>query len=404
MKSISLKRTLSLPVLALFGIGNILGAGIYVLIGKVAGSAGYSTPLAFVIAMIVAGLTAFSYMELSAKYPKSAGSALYVYKAFKQRWLATLIGLILVLSGVASSATLALGFAGYLNEIIGVPPTLSAVFLIIVLCALVLTGVSESARVAVLFTIIEISGLLLIIYYGFWAGRVSINSSLMFDDTVGLGGLMVGAFLAFYAFIGFEDIVSVAEEVKKPKRSVPTAIVLSLLASSLLYIIVVVVSLSYVSPDQLSGSNAPLNLVMANIGGIDSKIISVIALVAALNGVIVQLIMGSRILYGMSMQGWVPRLFSVVQSKSKTPINAVLLTAAFMIVGILFLPLVSLAKLTSFLVLSIFCLVNGSLLRLKSKSKTPVNNNTISVPYVIPLLGLLTSGGMVIYQLVELLN
>lgn len=402
MKNVSLKRTLSLPVLTLFGVGNILGAGIYVLIGKVAGSAGYSTPFAFVVAMVIAGLTAFSYMELSAKHPKSAGSALYVYKAFKQRWLAVVIGIILVLAGVASSATLALGFAGYLSEMLDVPPVLSAIVLIIVLSGLVLVGVSESAKVAGLFTFVEIAGLVLIVATGFMAGRVSLDNTVILDKTVGLGGLMVGAFLAFYAFIGFEDIVSVAEEAKKPKKTLPLAIVLSLLISSILYIVVVVVSLSYVAPNQLAGSNAPLNLVLANIGGINPSSISVIALVAALNGVIVQLIMGSRILYGMSNQGWLPQLFSVVHPKSKTPVNAVLFVTCLMILGILFLPLLSLAKLTSFLVLSIFCLVNGSLLRLKSESKAPTNGNTINVPYAIPLLGLLTSGGMVIYQLIEM--
>src|SRR5690606_2323441 len=231
-KKASLRRSLNLPLVTLYGLGNILGAGIYVLVGKVAGAAGGSATLAFLIAMAIAGLTAFSYMELASRYPVSASVSVYLHKAFGKRWLSVMIGLAMVISGIASAAALAQGFAGYLGSLLGVPILIASVGIILLVGLVAVKGIGESASVAATFTVVEIVGLLLIVWFGREAlGSVNISDIASIDQAKGVSGVMAGAFLAFYAFIGFEDMVNVAEEVKDPRRTMPRAILLSLAAA-----------------------------------------------------------------------------------------------------------------------------------------------------------------------------
>ena len=393
----TLKRNLSLTLVTLYGLGNILGAGIYVLVGKVAGYSGENTILAFLIAMFIAGLTAFSYMELSSRYPQSASVSVYLHKAFGIKLLSVVIGLALVLGGIASAAALSQGFAGYLNDIFAVPERLAAIGLLVFLSLVAIKGIGESAKFAAIFTIVEIVGLLAII----WAGHNHISvgeftASLSIDPAIGVSGVMFGAFLAFYAFIGFEDMVNVVEEVKNPRRTMPLAILLALVSATVLYLLVVIVSMSAVSPAQLAESSAPLSLVFSKISDIDPLYISVIGIAAAVNGVLVQIIMGSRILYGLSKQGWLHKRFSNIHSKNRTPVVATVVVAAAMILGTMLLSLVSLAKVTSFLILIVFTLVNVSLIVIKRRKQS--SRPAVSVPIIIPLLGTLSCIGMVAYQ------
>ncbi len=399
MGSPRLRRNLSLPLVTLYGLGNILGAGIYVLIGKVAGLAGESTVLSFLVAMIIAGLTAFSYMELSNRYPKSASVSVYLHKAFDIHLLSKIIGLALVFGGIASAAALSKGFAGYLNQIVHVPEALFSVSLLLLLGLVAVKGIKESAKLAAAFTLVEALGLILII----WAGRSHITasefiSSLHIDPVVGLGGILLGAFLAFYAFIGFEDMVNVAEEVKKPKITMPLAILLSLAVATVLYLLVVLISISAVSPAQLAASEAPLSLVYSKVSHINPVYISLIGLSAAVNGIIVQIIMGSRILYGLSRQGWLHRNFSSINAESHTPVFATAAVVVAMMAGTLFLDLVSLARVTSFLILSVFVLVNLSLVVLKRRDGSA--EASVKVPVAVPMLGAVCSLGMIAYEIV----
>ncbi|MDQ5886144.1 MAG: amino acid permease [Patescibacteria group bacterium] len=396
----ALKRSLSLPIVTLYGLGNILGAGIYVLVGKVAGVAGYGTTMSFLLAMFVAGLTAFSYMELSGRYPVSASVSVYLHKAFGKRWLSVLIGLAMVAGGIASAAALAQGFSGYLNIFISVPTIVASVGLLVLVGLIAAKGIGESAITAAIFTVIEITGLILVI----WAGRgaltqISPGDFVRIDPTLGLSGVVAGAFLAFYAFIGFEDMVNVAEEVKNPRRTMPLAILFSLIASTVLYLLVVIISITIVPPTELATSSAPLALVYEKSGASFVAILSVIGITAAVNGVVVQVIMGSRILYGLSKQGWLRPELSKVNKKTKTPIIATALIVGLMIVATVLLPLVSLAKVTSLLVLSIFTLVNASLFVIKRRQKK--HEGYITVPIAIPALGVATSGGLIFYQLIQ---
>lgn len=397
-KNATLRRSLGLPLVALYGLGNILGAGIYVLVGKVAGFAGTSTILAFIIAMIIAAFTAFSYMELAGRFPVSASVSVYLHKAFGKRWLSILIGLTMVAGGVTSAAVLSQGFAGYLSSFINIPTSVASVGLIIILGAIAIKGIGESAKTAALLTVVEVLGLILIIWFGRSAfGTMNVSNLLTIDPAVGVGGLIAGAFLAFYAFIGFEDMVNVSEETKNPRRTMPLAILIALVTSTVLYLLVVIVAIAMVSPAELASSSAPLTLVFERSGASNAGILSLIGMVAAINGVIVQIIMGSRILYGLAKQGWISNKLAVVHSKNKTPITATLVVIGAIIICTLLLPLISLAQLTSLLVLSIFMLVNLSLVIIKRRTKK--HNGYISVPNFVPYIGTVLCVSMIVYQI-----
>jgi amino acid transporter len=395
-----LSRSLGLPLVTLYGLGNILGAGIYVLIGKVAGFAGSSTTLAFLLAMVTATVTALSYMELSGRYPVSASVSVYLHRAFGKRWLSTGIGLAMVGGGITSAAALSQGFAGYLHSFISVPTVAASVGLLVVLGAIAIKGIGESATTAAALTVLEIGGLVLVIWFGRKAfTQIDTGALLSIDPAVGLGGVFAGAFLAFYAYIGFEDMVNVAEESRNPSRTMPLAILISLVISTALYLLVVVVSTTLVSPADLARSDAPLALVFSRSGAGDVAVISAIGVIAAVNGVIVQIIMGSRILYGLANEGWIHSRFATVHPTFKTPVPATLLVVAAMIIATLALPLVSLAQLTSLLVLTIFTLVNASLIVIKRRGG--VHPGYITVPAAIPYLGVALCVGTLAVQVLS---
>lgn len=393
-----LKRSLTLPLLTLYGLGNILGAGIYVLVGKVAGYSGSSTILAFLIAMLIASFTALSYMELSSRYPVSASASIYLYKAFKSRILALIVGFALIFGGITSAAALSKGFSGYLDSIFPINETVASILLILLLGLIAAKGIGASAKLAALFTLVEVAGLLIII----WAGHShltlgGLTSSFHIDPAIGINGVLFGAFLAFYAFIGFEDMVNVSEEVKKPRTTMPLAILLSLGLATVLYVLVVMVSLSSVGAELLSQSNAPLNLVFDRVSHIDPFYISLIGIAATVNGILVQIIMGSRIFYGLSSQGWMHKRFSRVHKSYGTPVFSTAVVTGAIILGTILFGLVSLAEITSLLILSAFTLVNVGLVILKHRDKS--ENVVVKVPIIVPVLGSISCVGIMAFQL-----
>ncbi len=394
----TLKRTVTLPLLTLYGLGNILGAGIYVLIGEVVGLAGFSSPLAFLVAMVIAGLTAFSYMELSSRYPVSASVSVYLHEAFGHSRLATLVGLLIVLGGISSAAALSLGFAGYFLAFIGLPKVFISAVLLLILGGIAIRGIGESAKFASLFTLVEVFGLLLIII----AGREHLLSFdptqlLAIDPAVGWGGVFGGAFLAFYAFIGFEDMVNISEEVKNPRRTMAYAILASLGLATVLYLATVVVSIGAVPASELGASEAPLALVLQRVSSLDPILITFIGLAATINGALVQLIMGSRILYGLADRGWISPRFAGLHETYRTPVLATIVVLAATILGAFALPLVSLAKLTSLFVLAVFVIVNASLIVIKQRH--PAAKTTFEIPVILPVLGALTATAILLLQL-----
>ena len=400
----SLKRSLSPSLLTLYGLGNILGAGIYVLIGKVAGHAGIYAPMAFLLASLLACLTAFTYAELSARYPVSAGEAVYLQKGFARVWLSVLVGLLIVMAGVVSAATITRGFVGYLQVFIAVPPGLAMLLLVTVLGGLAAWGISESIRIAAVFTVLEILGLLLII----WVARPDIStavnqaSHIIPPANIDIWqGILLGTFLAFYAFIGFEDMVNVAEEVRNPWRNLPLGILLALFVSSLLYFAVAFVSVVQFTPDELAASDAPLAYIYQQSTGKTPTLISLIGIFAVVNGALIQIIMASRVLYGMARQGWVTSSLGSVHPQTRTPLQATLLVSVLVLVMALWLPIEQLAKATSYFLLTVFALVNLALWRIKSKRRDDI------VPFVIPvwvpMAGFFLTTVFLLYQVFQLL-
>jgi len=400
----SLRRRLTLPLLVLYGVGSILGAGIYVLIGKVAGYAGMQTPFAFLLAGVLAGLSALSYAELSARFPRSAGVALYIFEGFNNETLSKIIGLLIVAVGMTSTAALLNGLLGYLAEFVQVQHTLMILATVFVLTVIVIWGIRESVLIAAGMTVLEVLGLLIIL----WVSRDSLvmlpeHMPQLFgiSDMTVVTGILLGGFVAFYAYIGFEDMVNVAEEVINPQRNLPRAVIIALIVVTLFYLLIAVTSVLAVAPEQLAESDAPLALIYRLKTGQSATFISLISIVSILNGAIVQMIMASRLLYGMSRNRWLPAILSFVHARTATPIYASLLVSGIVLVLALFLPLLSLAKLTSFFTLVVFALVNLALLRVKYRE--PVSP-VLRVPYFVPALGFVFCTSFVLYQIYDVVG
>lgn len=374
-------------------MGTILGAGIYVLTGKVAAEAGLYAPLSFLLAALIASATAFSYAELSSRYPRSAGEAAYVLAAFSSRRLSILTGWAIVLTGLVSAATLANGFVGYFQVFVKLPGPVIILAIIVLLGLLAAWGIQQSMRAAVTVTLIEIAGLMMIVGA---SGEHLANLPQHLPDLVPAAdlaswtGILAGTFLAFYAFIGFEDMVNVAEEVKRPSSTIPRAIGLAMILATSLYIVVSVTAVISMPMSELSTSTAPFADLMQQQGH-SSTLISMISLVAIINGALVQIIMASRVIYGMSDQGNAPAWMARINRRTRTPVNATALVTLMILTLALALPLVSLAKITSFIVLLVFAFVNLALLKIKFDGSKPAPE--YSCPVFAPVLaGLLCVG------------
>jgi amino acid transporter len=399
-QQVTLKRAFNLPLLTFYGLGTILGAGIYVLLGEVAGSAGMATPLAFLLAAILAAFSALSYAELSARFPISAGEAIYVQQAFGRRGLSRLIGLFIVAIGVVSSATLVRGFVGYFQLFVPIAEWQIICLLVILLGGLAIKGISESAWVAAATTLNELAGLLLILAVaGENLTELPTRLPEMLPGSAGISmfGIVAGAFVAFYAFVGFEDIVNVAEEVKRPEVTLPRAVILSLVITTTLYLLISTLAVLTVPPEQLAASSAPLALVYEQATGREPVFITAIGLAAVINGALIQIIMASRVLYGMARQGWLPAALATVNATTRTPVFTSLLMCTLILIAALWLPLLTLAQVTSLITLFVFAMVNLSLWRVKAT--TPVVAGVPLFPRWMPLCGFLFSAVFILFQL-----
>ncbi|MGC6467556.1 MAG: APC family permease [Akkermansiaceae bacterium] len=359
----SLKRAVSLPALTFFGVGTILGAGIYVLIGEVAAEAGHGILWALGVAGLLAALTACSFAILSRRFPGSAGEALYVQKAFRKDRLATLTGLTVALVGMTSCATMSVGLVGYLARLVPLGETVMIVLSVSILGGIAFWGVKESVGLAVVITVVEILGLIFVASLPVWSEKsLTVEWSAFLPSTGGWewSGVFLGAFVAFFAFIGFEDIVNLAEETKNPRRNLPAAIVFSLVVAMGIYLWVAVTVISSMDPAELARHKAPLAAVVDLYHPAAVPWISGISVIAVLNGGLVQIIMASRVLYGLSSQGNLPSWFGRVHPRTATPGNGVLVVTMIILVLALSGSVGQLARLTSTITLLIFAAVNLS--------------------------------------------
>ncbi len=388
MTKAQLKRSLKLPVVTFYGIGAILGAGIYVLIGEVVAVAGYFAPLSFLAAATIALFSAFSYAELGARFPRSAGEAAYIDEAFGQQWLTRLIGLMVIFTGIVSAATMATGVVGYFQLFIDWPDAVVIALFVLVTGAVAVWGIEESAWVVVVITLLEVGGLFYVIFIAADSmATLSVTKAMLAapKDSTLLTSIFLGGFLAFYAYIGFEDMVNIAEEIKRPEKILPRAIILALSISTLLYMTVSFAALSVLTPDVLAKSSAPLADVVAAKGE-SASWVGLISLIAVINGAIVQLIMASRVVYGLASRQLLPVNLAAVNPYTSTPIRASVLCVAITLLLALLFPLVILAQITSIIVLSIFVLVNAALVRINITSPS---RETIHYPEYFPYIGFL---------------
>ncbi len=389
-----LKRAISPRMLVLFIIGDILGAGIYALTGKVAGEVGGAIWVPFLIAFLLAAMTATAYAELAGKFPQAAGAALYTHKAFKRPFFTFLVAFAVLMSGITSASAAARAFGGdYLAEFVDLPTVLVALGFVLGLAAINYWGIRESVRINIALTLVEVTGLLIILAIGaiaLFSGDGEPSRALDFDAEDGvLFAVLGGTALAFYALLGFEDTVNLAEETHEPARAFPRALFLGLAVTGAIYLGVAFVSSMILPANELAGSSGPL-LAVVEASGVDfpPKLFAAIALLAVANTALINLIMASRLLYGMARQGLVPRFLALVDGNRRTPYAAILLTVAFAGVLVSTGDLAGLADTTVLLLLLVFTVVNISVLVLR---REPVDHPHFRAPTVVPALGAVAS-------------
>jgi basic amino acid/polyamine antiporter, APA family len=385
-----LRRAISPRMLVLFIVGDILGAGIYALTGKVAGEVGGAIWVPFLVAFVLAALTATAYAELVGKYPQAAGAALYTHKAFRQPFVTFLVAFAVLMSGITSASAAARAFGGdYLAEFVDLPTVLVGLGFVLGLAAINYWGIRESVRINIALTLVELTGLLVILGIGLVAllsGDGEPGRAVEFDAENGaLLGILGGTALAFYALLGFEDTVNLAEETHEPARSFPRALFAGLAITGLIYLGVAFVSSMMLPADELSESSGPL-LAVVEAGGVDfpPKLFAAIALLAVANTALINLIMASRLLYGMARQGLVPRVLARVSDARKTPWVAILLTLGIAAVLVSTGSLTGLADTTVLLLLCVFAIVNIAVLVLR---RDRVEHAHFRAPTVLPALG-----------------
>jgi amino acid transporter len=360
-----------------------------VLVGATSAKAGLYAPVSFLLAALVTAFTGLSYAELSTRMPVSAGEAAYVRAGFKSDRLALLVGLLVAASGIISSAAVSIGASSYIQHFISLPPSLIITVVILILGVVAIWGILESVVVASIFTLIEIVGLCLVVYFGLTMNPdIATNIVTLippFEKEVWLG-IFSASLLAFFAFIGFEDMANVAEEVKDPRHTMPWAIILTLVISTFLYCLVVAVVVLSVPMNVLAQSSAPLALIFEQAGDTSENLFNSIAIIATLNGVLIQIIMASRILYGLAKQNNLPQAFAEVNTVTHTPLTATLVVVFLVLALALFFPIAKLAEATSVVVLIVFSLVNLALLQIKRKP-LPKDIAIFEVSKWIPFIG-----------------
>ena len=367
-----LLRSLSLAEISFYGIGTILGAGIYVLLGKVANESGMATPSVFLLSTFIVSFSAYSYAHMSRSFPSSAGEAVYIMEGLNSRQLSALTGVAISLSGIVSAATITRGFTGYFAFFSALPPWVLIILLVTTLTTLAAWGVKQSVAMAVITTLLEIAGLVLVLIVGSdqIQGKEIPWQQFLPSAEHGFTPVISGAFIAFFAFIGFEDMVKMSEEVKKPERNLPLGIAIALITSTLLYVAVAIVAVLTLPVPELANSNAPLALIIERNSTVPPEIMAAISIIAIINGALIQIIMISRVMYGMAGKKLAPQILGAVHPRTRTPLIATLLTGIIVVCFALWLPISTLAKTTSSLILVVFALVNLSLLVLNYREKT----------------------------------
>ncbi|MFF9378137.1 APC family permease [Streptomyces griseoluteus] len=384
-----LKRALTTPLLYFFILGDVLGAGVYVLVGQVAADAGGAVWVPLLVALLLALLTASSYAELATKYPRAGGASHYATKAFGP-FAGFIAGFCMLAAGIVSVAALARGFGGdYLSAFVDLPVAAVAVVFLALLAALNARGIQESTRANVVATVIEVGGLLIIVALGGWlllrgdadVGRLT---QLGTPGENAASAVLSGSVLAYYSFVGFETSVNVAEETRNPRRSYPRALFGALATAGAVYVLVCVAASAAVPTGRLAASSGPLLEVVHAAGGVPPRLFSAIALVAVANGALLTGIMSSRLAFGMARDGLLPSVLTSVLPARRTPWVAIAVTTILAMVLAVTGSVATLASTLVLLLLVVFFMVNIAVLVLRRDTGTADHFRT---PTVLPVLG-----------------
>jgi len=386
-----LKRELGLLEVTLSGVGIILGAGIYALVGKAAGLAGNAVWLSFLLSAVIALCTGLSYAELSSVFPRAGAEYDYVKNTFGRK-AAFVIGWLIIFSGVIGAATVALGFAGYAATLVALPLFAWALLLIGGMSLLLVLGIRTSAWFAILFTLVEVAGLLVVI----GLGLPHLGAVDYLEMPSGYTGVLQAATLVFFAYIGFEDVVKLAEETRRPRVTIPRGLLLALAFSTVLYILVAVAAVSVLPWEILAASPAPFAaIVETTLGSTAAEAITLVALFATANTVLLMLLASSRITYGMASARALPRIFARVDPGRGAPYLATLLVGILAAVAALAGDLVLVAQVTNFTLFVTFATINGAVILLRFRD--PARDRPFRVPGalgrmpVFPFVGLLST-------------
>lgn len=404
MAELSLNRRLTLLQVVLYGLGVTIGAGIYALVGSTISLAGVHAPVAFVVAALIMIFPAACFAELTGRYPVAAAEARFVREGFDSRALFVLVGLGMTLIGIVSAAAIAHGAVSYISRVVDLPPEMLLSFVICGSAIVASLGVQSSVGIASALTVVEICGLLLIIGGGFWAERDILDqAALAVPATLSLpvwSGVMAASMLAFFAFIGFENIDSIAEETKNPQKTLALGIFLTLLITTILYLGVVLTVLATNDLTEIATHPSPLALTFVRNTGLPEIVLVAIASVATLNGVIVQILMAGRVIFGMARDGELPRGLAHLSVRTATPVRATAACAAATLAFALVFPIIRLAEFTSGVTLAVFALVCLALARIRSRG-TPAPAGTFLVYRWVPITGALACLGLLVAGLVS---
>ncbi len=361
-KGPALAREAGLYQVIAYGVGNIVGAGIYVLIGDASGLAGGTVWLAFLVGAVVALFTGLSYAELASTYPKAASEYVFLGRAYGNRSLSFLTQWMMLVTEVVAAAAVALGFAGYLSTIVQVPLIPTAAALLVLLTVVASAGIKQSLKLNAVLSMVAIGGLVVVV----GAGIGKIGSASYVSSPNGVPGVLAATVLVFFAYIGFDNISNLSEETKEPEKTIPRALLASLAISTALYVLVGLASVSLVPWQRLSVSDAPLALAVSSVlGQSGSNVLTVAALLTTLNTVLVLLLVSSRIIYGLGREGALPRRLGWVSKRTQAPIVASIVTHAIALAVLPLGKIRAIAQVTSFGSLLTFALVNLALLHLR---------------------------------------
>jgi amino acid transporter len=398
----ALKRVMGPGLLLLFIVGDILGTGIYALTGQVAAEVGGVVWLPFLVAFLVALVTAFSYLELVTKYPQAAGAALYAHKAFGVHFLTFLVAFAVMSSGITSASTAARAFSANFASVFdldlgdGIGITLIGLGFMSLVALVNHRGVGESVKANVVLTCVELTGLLIVIGVGVWAlggGDGDFSRVTEFDtgERSMIGGVIAATGLAFFAMVGFEDSVNMAEECKEPRRIFPRVLLAGLVATGVIYVLVSISAIALVAPEQLSEGDTPLlQVVEAGAPGFPLGLFGVITMFAVANSALINMLMASRLVYGLSRERVLPPLLGRVHPRRRTPTTAILFTTALAFGLITFVGAVpALGGTTALLLLLVFTVVNVAVLVLR---KDTVDADHFRTPTILPVVGALACG------------